>query len=88
MSKKDLPSIPETPAGVSDPRAPAFPLATGSAISRWHWLWMAPVAITLSPIGWIAGTAYFRLSFVGSLQLAGALTIGVVILGALSNWGE
>jgi hypothetical protein len=29
MSKTDLPSLPETPAGASDVRAPAFPLATG-----------------------------------------------------------
>lgn len=29
MSKTDLPSLPGTPAGASDERAPAFPLATG-----------------------------------------------------------
>lgn len=31
MSKTDLPSLPETPAGASGVRAPAFPLAPGSA---------------------------------------------------------
>ena len=31
MSKTDLPSLPETVAGASEGRAPAFPLAPGSA---------------------------------------------------------
>ena len=32
MSKTDLSSLPETPAGASDVRAPAFPLASGSPL--------------------------------------------------------
>lgn len=31
MSKTDQPSFPDTTAGASEERAPAFPLATGSA---------------------------------------------------------
>lgn len=78
---------PPTPAA-KDVASSALALAPCSAPSRWHWLWVWPLAVTFSPIGWIAGTAYFRLSFYQSCGLAMGMALCVFLLGAVTNWGE
>jgi hypothetical protein len=49
MSTTDLPSLPETPAGAADVRAPAFPLATGSGCTYGQsYFWTRPDGATMT----------------------------------------
>jgi hypothetical protein len=59
---------------------PPMPLA--------HWLWMAPTAVAISPIGTIIFTRYLGLDFDGCLKLIGAQVIAFALLYVLSNGGE
>ena len=69
--------------------SPRCAQATGSDPMHWaHWLWMVPLAITLSPIGTIVLTKALGLDFFGCLKLIGAQCVGFVVLYGLSNGGE
>jgi len=54
----------------------------------YHWLWMAPCAIAISPIGTGLAIALLDLNFVQSLALIAAQICCFFVMGILSNFGD
>jgi hypothetical protein len=57
-------------------------------ISWYHWLWMIPMAIAISPIGTGLAVALLNLDFFGVLTCIGIQIFCFFLVGILSNFGE
>ena len=78
----------ETNSNTPEAKQPASEGCHPTTCSALHWMWIAPVSIAISPIGTVAFTAAFSLSFDACLILIATQVCAFALLSIISNGGE